>query len=216
MTFVLDEAVELEHATLRSAEGLAQATIDHCLSYEPDASETNRVVAWLDPASLGQLTDGALALTLELSDLAGTPSGALSEASLIVDSEAPEPPAVDTEGLITLHRTPWGTDTLPMNSARVTGLPGAATPGAQVSVYDSPNLVTAQLLNQGDTFGTTAKEDGGFDVLLTPGDRAEVYIQTRDKAGEPQRHEAGSRCRVDHHQRRRMGGERRSLTAPAA
>ena len=56
-------------------------------------------------------------------------------------------------------------------------------PNARVLVYESSNPTTAQFLNAGDTFGSSAKEDGGFDVLLTPGDRAEVYIQARDKAG---------------------------------
>ena len=41
--------------------GGAEATIDHCLSYEDGQAHTNKVVAWLDPSALA-VPDGEASL----------------------------------------------------------------------------------------------------------------------------------------------------------
>ena len=175
MTFFLDEAIAYESAsvTLQNGGQSLSATIDPCLSSADEV--TTRVVAALDPSGANE---GVYEVILTLSDLAGTPA-TLSAGTIEIDNTPDGDLRVDEPGMVTSTGSPGGTDTMPMNSAQVTGLASAGPKGVQILVYDGPDPETAQLLNQGEVLGTTAEDDGSFDIPLTPGDRANVYIQAR-------------------------------------
>jgi hypothetical protein len=179
LTFVLDEPIQLSSAVIIVGDSGVQAVVDHCLSYDAGAAETTKVVAWFDPK---YAESGEHEVTLQVSDLAGNAVGR-TNGELLVDVAVPEAPAVDVAGVITLYRYPWAAEGHDPNSSILEGLTGAAEPGARVFVYAATDVTNAQLLNMGSTDGALVDDDGAFETQLLPGDRAEVFIQVRDTAG---------------------------------
>ena len=149
ISLLFSEQIQLSTAEVRF--GGALARIDHCASIGQGSDpHPNRIVAWFDPNALdlsqllnmqAESGEDSVRLDLEFSvaDLHGNAVTGFGHSSsepefdghLLIGLEPPETPSVDTEGLITLYRTPWGSESAPLNSARVTGLAGAATPNGR-------------------------------------------------------------------------------------
>ena len=87
--------VLLEDATVAVGDSAAEAIIDHCQGSGDTLPWTNKVVAWLDPSSLGLIQSEALQVTLSVCDAAGTPA-TIPIGKLHVDVEHPDAPDVDT------------------------------------------------------------------------------------------------------------------------
>lgn len=120
---------------------------------------------------------GERAVTVELTDSVGNEATLTTGATIVVDTEAPVAPDVDTPEAVVFERRPWGTADAPLPSFRVVAASGAVEGDALVQAFSEADR-GGLFLGEGSADG-----DGAFTLPTFPIDVPRVELVAVDGAG---------------------------------
>lgn len=173
LTFAFNEAVT------------STPTVELADSGLPFVYRSNEFGAWIfERVVTAEDPRGVQRPLVTATDLAGNAAPFRApQLEYVVDDEAPAPPPVDDVDAIVYERAPWGTYDDPTPRYVVRGDAGAVEPGTRIVVYDRVAAVVGGVEVANRAGVATAEADGGFEVVLTPFDRPDVFVLLVDPSG---------------------------------